>query len=154
MVAPSSLAARLRSCSALARSESSCVFWLSSTFERSVLNSSSTLLRISSNVGVAAGLIASNWKTAMPCDAEATSGGDFSVSVNTIHKLLGRPEAGQHILATEEVGRDHRQIVRRCCCVQALRASLFQQIFCFFLSDLLRLLPLQDRLNFAFHFIQ
>ena len=41
-VAPSSLAARFRSCSALARSESSCVFWVSSVLDRSFLNSSST----------------------------------------------------------------------------------------------------------------
>ena len=60
MVAPSSFAALFRSCSALARSESSCIFCDSRVEDRSFLNSSSTRLRISSNVGVAAGFTASN----------------------------------------------------------------------------------------------
>ena len=54
IVAPSSLAAFFRSCSALARSDSSWVFWASRVAARSFLNSSSTRLRISSKVGVAA----------------------------------------------------------------------------------------------------
>ncbi len=59
-VAPISLAARFRSCSALARSESSWIFCDSKMLERSFLNSSSTRLRISSNDGVAGGLTANN----------------------------------------------------------------------------------------------
>lgn len=62
--APSSLAAFFRSCPALARSESSCVFCESRVAVRSFLNSVSTRLRISSKVGVAGGLMAATSNTA------------------------------------------------------------------------------------------
>ena len=123
-VAPSSFAAFFKSCSVLARSESSWVFCDSRVLERSFLNSVFHAARISSNVGVAGGFTASNWNTAKPCDVAAISGGDFSAAVNTASMNCGAgPNPGTTSLRPKksEVTTGHALRGRRG--IQPLRSS-------------------------------
>ena len=71
-----------------------------------------------------------------------------------IHKLLRRSKSRQHVFARNEVGRNQRHAGGCSGCVEALSASLLQQVFGFFLRDLLAFLMLDNRLDRIFHFVE